>query len=57
MKLINKTVVQNPQTFEPELELTIRMPIQFASGDYLHSNQEIYEILGPQFVDLLLKDD
>jgi len=50
MRLIKKELQMNKETFAPELEVTLRMPLELASEEatdefYLHVGKQLFEIL------------
>lgn len=53
MKLIQKYLVTNTDTFSPELEATLRIPIEIIRDASALGTDEIYETLGRALVEVL----
>lgn len=53
MKLIQKHLVTNTDTFSPELEATLRIPIEIMQDASALGTAEIYETLGREPVEVL----
>jgi hypothetical protein len=52
MKLVSKKLKTNPETFAPEMEVTLLLPLEpVQDGKALNTN--FYENLGKKFVSLL----
>lgn len=54
MKLIKKTVEMNPETFVPEMEVTLRLSLETLT-DSIATGESVYENLGKELVSLLEK--
>ena len=52
MRLIEKQIKANPETFAPELLVTVALPIEFIDPSNLNESQS-QENIGSEFVDLL----
>lgn len=55
MRLINKQLKSNDQTYAPELELVIRVPMQIASDSDNAPDSKFYEKLGRELASLIEK--
>lgn len=55
MRLLSKQLKANDQTFAPELELVIRVPMQVTADSDRLSESAFYEKLGRELVSLLEK--
>jgi hypothetical protein len=58
IRLVKKQVAMNPETFAPELLVTIALPLELMQ-DYAAFNgvDEVYERIGAEFVRLLTAED
>lgn len=54
MKLISKQVKMNPDTFAPELEVVVRLPMELAEGLVKTSDEEFQSKLGKELFELLV---
>lgn len=52
MKLIKKEIKANPETFAPELLVTIALPLEIIDPSNFNESQSL-EKIGSEFVDLL----
>lgn len=55
MRLLNKQLKPNDQTFAPELELVVRIPMQLASDIDHVPDSDFYEKLGRELASLIEK--
>ena len=53
MKLIERKVVMNPETFKPELIVTIALDMELAEGQMAIDPDEYFVRAGKEFVELL----
>lgn len=54
MRLMNKQLKINDATYAPELEVTVRIPMELAaSGDHNILSADFYEQVGRNLVELL----
>lgn len=51
MNLINKTIKSNENTFAPELEVTIRLPI-----DFIQNTNPDYETIGKELMQIIVQE-
>jgi hypothetical protein len=57
MKLIEKKVKPNPETFAPELLVTVSLPLELMNTDPAPGEEAMaYEKIGAEFVELLKAD-
>ncbi len=57
MKLIRRHIQQNPETFAPEMEIVITMPLEFAVGALCSTEAEFEAKLGKDLIALLRTKD
>jgi hypothetical protein len=59
MRLVGKQVAMDPETFAPELLVTIAMPLEPTKNHAAFPNgvDEVYEKIGAEFVRLLKTDE
>ncbi len=43
MKLISRKIKMNPDTFEPEMEIVLTMPMELAMDTLVHMTEEEFE--------------
>ena len=56
MRLIEKKVVPNPETFAPELVVTVSIPYEMMNTDPKPNEEAMaYEKIGTEFVNLLIE--
>lgn len=56
IRLLNKQLKMNDATYAPELEVTVRIPMELTSaGDHTILSAEFYEQVGRNLVELLDK--
>lgn len=53
IKLVNKSVKMNSDTFAPELEVVVRLPLEIHKEDGKVMDPKFYENFGKEFFSLL----
>ena len=53
MKLISRHIKMNPETFAPEMEVTLALPMEFAMDALCRTEEEFENKLGKELIELL----
>lgn len=54
MRLVNKTIVPNPDTFAPEILLTIALPMELAQDNQTNQDVEVaIASMGAEFMEII----
>ena len=52
MRLVGKQVAMNPETFAPELLVTVAMPLEPIKYPVMNTEEEAFDIIGAEFAAL-----
>ncbi len=53
MRLISRHIKMNPETFAPEMEVTLALPMEFAMDALCRTEEEFENKLGKELIELL----